>query len=351
MSMVRMERNYSLDLTRIAAVLAVVMIHVSSAFVSSYEINTLEFQTANVLDSISRLGVPLFVMISGSLFLDEKRKISTRNLYFKNIKGILFLLYLWSFLYTCIYNVMLPLLQNEDVVLKELIKDFILGHYHMWYMFMIAGLYAVTPFLRLFVKKKNSRLVLLFIVLSVGVQFTVPVLEGLSAYISGTSVLIALINKFKLDFFCGYAVYYMLGWYIVHVGFPKGQKYLICAAGIISVILTVLYVRTTHDYGNAYDNLNLFILLYASGVMILLSGSIRHELSTKTKKALILLSRMSFGVYIIHPLLITIAKLIVPYHAQPLRYMLLLYLVVVCLSFLICYLFSKVPLARKLVRM
>lgn len=96
--MVRMERNYSLDLTRIAAVLAVVMIHVSSAFVSSYEINTLEFQTANVLDSISRLGVPLFVMISGSLFLDEKRKISTRNLYFKNIKGILFLLYLWSFL-------------------------------------------------------------------------------------------------------------------------------------------------------------------------------------------------------------------------------------------------------------
>lgn len=119
--MVRMERNYSLDLTRIAAVLAVVMIHVSSAFVSSYEINTLEFQTANVLDSISRLGVPLFVMISGSLFLDEKRKISTRNLYFKNIKGILFLLYLWSFLYTCIYNVVLPLLQNEDVVLKELI--------------------------------------------------------------------------------------------------------------------------------------------------------------------------------------------------------------------------------------
>ena len=181
MSMVRMERNYSLDLTRIAAVLAVVMIHVSSAFVSSYEINTLEFQTANVLDSISRLGVPLFVMISGSLFLDEKRKISTRNLYFKNIKGILFLLYLWSFLYTCIYNVVLPLLQNEDVVLKELIKDFILGNYHMWYMFMIAGLYAVTPFLRLFVKKKNSRLVLLFIVLSVGVQFTVPVLEGLSA--------------------------------------------------------------------------------------------------------------------------------------------------------------------------
>ena len=64
-----------------------------------------------------------------------------------------------------------------------------------------------------------------------------------------------------------------------------------------------------------------------------------------------LLSRMSFGVYIIHPLLITIAKLIMPYHVQPLRYMLLLYLVVVCLSFLICYLFSKVPLARKLVRM
>lgn len=349
--MVRMERNYSLDLARIAAVLAVVMIHVSSGFVSSYEINTLEFQTANVLDSLSRLGVPLFVMISGSLFLDEKRKISTRNLYFKNIKGILFLLYLWSFLYTCIYNVVLPLLQNENVIPEEFFRDFVLGHYHMWYMFMIAGLYAVTPFLRLFVKKKNCRLVLLFIVLSVGVQFTIPILEGISVYFPEANTLIDLVNKFKLDFFCGYAVYYMLGWYIVHIGFPKAQKYAICTAGIISLILTVLYVRTTHDYENAYDNLNLFILLYASGMMILLSGSIRHEPSTKTKKILILLSRMSFGVYIIHPMLITIAKLIVPYHVQPLRYMLLLYIGVMVLSFLICYLLSKVPLARKLVRM
>ena len=348
-------RNRNLDLLKIIACLMVIAVHVGTLYGMASNPNEPDyyFTIGNIFHSFPRTPVPLFVMISGAFLLANSKNKNVKSHYKKTFDRIILPTFWFSLGYTILSMLTGYYEQGSSFDFLFPIKSWILGwpYYHMWYMFMIAGLYAVTPFLRLFVKKKNSRLVLLFIVLSVGVQFTVPVLEGLSAYISGTSVLIALINKFKLDFFCGYAVYYMLGWYIVHVGFPKAQKYLICAAGIISVILTVLYVRTTHDYGNAYDNLNLFILLYASGVMILLSGSIRHELSTKTKKALILLSRMSFGVYIIHPLLITIAKLIVPYHAQPLRYMLLLYLVVVCLSFLICYLFSKVPLARKLVRM
>ena len=349
--MTKTGRNYSLDLVRITAALAVVMIHVSAGFVKSFEITTDEFQIANILDSLSRIGVPLFVMISGSLFLDENRKLNTKNIYIKNLKGILVLLFAWSLIYSTVFNIIMPLMEDKTVDIGEFLKDFVLGHYHMWYLYMIAGLYAMTPFLRQFVKKKNKKLIQLFLVVAVCAQFFIPILQGLSDFVPKVSILITLVNRFKLNFFCGYTVYYVLGWYVIHIGFKAWQKRIVIITSILSLLLTIFYVSVTKDYKNGYSNLNLFILLYASGMLQLLLSLIKDEPNRKVKKALILLSRMSFGVYIIHPMLITIAKLIVPYHAQPLRYMLLLYIVVVFVSFLICYLFSKMPLVRKLVRM
>jgi len=91
----RKERNSALDITRIIAVLAVIMIHVSSKFVVSYDISSVEFLCGNIFDSISRIGVPLFVMISGALMLDEERNVNIKQ----NIKSVVCLLLFWSIVY------------------------------------------------------------------------------------------------------------------------------------------------------------------------------------------------------------------------------------------------------------
>ena len=72
------KRNDSLDVIRIAAVFAVVMTHCTAPFVTNFQPDTAEFLWGNLLDSISRAGVPLFLMISGALFLDERRE-TNRN--------------------------------------------------------------------------------------------------------------------------------------------------------------------------------------------------------------------------------------------------------------------------------
>ena len=54
------ERNISLDLIRLVAIIAVIMIHVSANFVSNYEIGNIKFIWGNIFDSISRIGVPFF---------------------------------------------------------------------------------------------------------------------------------------------------------------------------------------------------------------------------------------------------------------------------------------------------
>ena len=153
------ERNIALDVTRIIAVLSVVMIHTSAGLVTSYEIGSPEFMWGNILDSVSRIGVPLFIMISGSLMLDENRNVSIKGLLSHNIPNIVVLLIFWSGFYSIYFNVVAPTMRGETVNFRNALFSFIDGYYHLWYLFMIIGLYFITPFLREFVRKENKRLV------------------------------------------------------------------------------------------------------------------------------------------------------------------------------------------------
>ena len=68
------DRKTSLDIIRIIAVCAVIMVHTCDYFLNNYNPSTSEFVFGNIFDSLSRIGVPLFVMVSGALMLDEKKK-------------------------------------------------------------------------------------------------------------------------------------------------------------------------------------------------------------------------------------------------------------------------------------
>lgn len=132
-------RNISLDFARSLAIFAVVMIHVSSQFVESAGISSGSYVTGVFFDGISRIGVPLFVMISGALFLDEKRTLSIKHLYFHNVRNIILLLIFWSVFYSFISHIMIPIINHEQYELKEFMKDAIMGHYHLWYLFIYAN--------------------------------------------------------------------------------------------------------------------------------------------------------------------------------------------------------------------
>ena len=74
------KRNYSLDIARIVAIMAVAMIHCSANFVIHFNLFSTEFILGNIFDAASRVGVPLFLMISGALFLDERKDITLKSM-------------------------------------------------------------------------------------------------------------------------------------------------------------------------------------------------------------------------------------------------------------------------------
>lgn len=100
-------RIYYLDVLRVIACLSVIMIHASARYVV-YDFGSINFWIANVLDSVSRVAVPLFVMISGALMLDERYSYSTKKLSKHIIRMIIFFIF-WSALYCIIFQIIIPL--------------------------------------------------------------------------------------------------------------------------------------------------------------------------------------------------------------------------------------------------
>lgn len=341
-------RNISLDITRIVAVLAVVMVHTSADFVDDYDIQSSEFMWGNIFDSISRIGAPLFVMVSGALMLDVNRNINMKNLFFRNIKNIVCLLIFWSVLYGSFYNIIYPLIKGKPLNLSDIIKSMVMGHYHMWYLYMIIGLYLITPFLRAFVKKENKHLILMFILISLITQFSQPILNALSRNWGGAVELVNWIKKFNLGFFGGYTIYYIVGWYIVHVGIKK--KWRIYCLGIISLLVIMLYVKTTKDHINGYSYTNMFVFFYSVAVFMALNCKKEWKINDRLKSFIQIVSKLSFAIYIVHPLLQTIVSRIYAYTKNPAMYIWSYFGVVIMLSFVGCYIVSKIPIMKKIVR-
>lgn len=344
------ERIYSLDYIRVLAVLAVILTHTSALIVTGSMPPELNFWIGNIFDSLSRLGVILFVMVSGALMLDENRPLTLRKLFCKKIVGIVALIIFWSAFYAFIYRVAIPSLFMDPVDWRYFFTSFVSGHYHMWYLNMLVGLYLATPFLRAFVKKDDITLVKLFIGVSAVSQFFKPLLKALRPLWPDAKLVLDMLSQFHLSFFSGFVACYLLGWYLLHVGLEKRHEYALYVAGALSLLATILYVGITGDYKNGYSNMNVFIFIYAASVFYALV-QYAPMLKDKALEMMTTMAKLSFGVYIIHPLVLSYVITFWFDDMPALAGVIVWTLTVAVLSFIICWALSKIPVLRKTIRM
>ncbi len=344
------QRNLALDAGRAVAIAAVILIHVCAPLVTGYKPGNPQFFFGNLFDALARIAVPLFVMISGALMLNEDTSFSLKKLFLKKIPQLLLPLIVWSAVYALHYKILTPLSAGKPIDWADVRSAFFMGHYHLWYLYMQIGLYLILPFLRAFVKKENKHLVLLYIGLTLLTQFTVPVLNSVALYWRPAKDILTFMDKFYLDFFSQFVAYYLTGWYVVHVGISKKWKRLfVYALSLLVVLATILYVNATKDYKNAYSDWNLFNFLYTLGVFLAVS---RHCTALKgvVRAVVLFISRHSFGMYVVHVLIIRWVKSWLPKTLFPPVYILACFAIVFAVSLLITFVLSKIPGIRKLVR-
>ena len=87
------------DVLRIFAAIAVIILHTSSFDWYSTPVSSYEWQMFNIYDSATRWCVPVFLMLSGMLFLNVEKPMPTSRIYLKYIPRILSALVFWGVFY------------------------------------------------------------------------------------------------------------------------------------------------------------------------------------------------------------------------------------------------------------
>lgn len=138
---------------RAIACMSIVLLHVVSTWVegSQKTVNGMRYyMDLVIIQVLVRWAVPCFVMISGYLLLDISKNIDIRKLC-KYIGKMLLVLITIGYLF-CIIELVVNGERNASIIVTGLI-NLISGNSwaHMWYVYMMIGLYIVTPICRHFV--------------------------------------------------------------------------------------------------------------------------------------------------------------------------------------------------------
>lgn len=274
--------------------------------------------------SLVRPCVPLFVMLTGVLSLPVKS--SMESFYQKRIPRVLFPFLIWSVLYylTPWFTGLLGL--DNSIVIKlfswaetdsQALSDGLVNvaripyafsfiACHMWYIYMLIGLYLYLPIFSAWVERATRRQKEIILVLWALSTFLPYFTEYISKYAFGTCEW----NSFGLFYyFAGFNGYMLLGHYIQHYVNWSWTKTLSVAlplllAGFLITYNGYSYIMNLPD--KTPEQVELFWTYNTPNVAImtlacfLLVYRIRITADSRLAKWLAHLTTCGFGVYMIH---------------------------------------------------
>lgn len=290
------ERKTYLDVLRIVAAVFVVAIHVinSGADASTGADRSLLI----ALHALVRTAVPIFVMISGALWLDPAREVGAKRVA-KGVARLACAFVVWSAFYAIVQTKLL-----EGGSLKKAAVAFVTGPEHMWFIFMMACLYLLVPILR---KVAESRaLTAYFALLSLVFTFILPI----ALAVLKSDVLYAVNKKLHFSFTLGFVSYFMIGRFLASADLKRWARYAVYALGIASfaasVFLTVCREPASSQFTTVYINPEHPLVMFQAAAIFTFG---RYALSKprykdNTRRALRAVSGCTFGVYLVHPIVI-----------------------------------------------
>lgn len=344
------KRILYLDYMRVTALFSVILLHVSVIDWDKFPVNSLNWQVFNAFDGLVRFCVPVFVMISGAFFLDKDREITLKRLFSHNILRIVTAFVFWSALYAVICTIVEENNTIDGSVIKYFVASVIYGHYHMWFLFTIVGLYLITPFLRkITVDKKLTEY---FIVLSV-VFANLPKILVLSPALD--EVVGKILNKTNMFFVLGYAGYFVLGHYLHTYEIKREYKVTAYLMGAISSIATIV--------GNSYTSLKagtaqeaffdylMPTVLFSSIMVFLIFKDRAASFEQEKKKFIVSMSKLTFGMYLIHDIFIIAFKNmgLSTVIVSPIVMIPLVAIIIFLLSYVATLLINKIPILNKFI--
>ncbi len=339
------DRIVYIDYLRVFATLAVIILHVSASNWYITDVNGIQWQTFNFYDGIVRWGVPIFVMISGAIFLN--RNIPLKKIYFKYIFRLLISFIVWSTIYALFIN---DSTSNRFLAVLE-------GNYHMWFIFMIIGIYMCIPFIKLIIQNNNR--IKYYLLLSFIFAFVIPEIVTLTNDFGNESLINVIkiinnnVNNMNMNIVLGYVGYFILGYYLNKITLNKKQRIIIYILGLLGFVFTIgmnslVSLRTQMHCANYYGNFTVNVLFESIAVYTWFKYSIfnKKRINELVKR----LSKYSFGVYLIHVLVIQQLNIRLGLNTlsfNPIISVIIIGVIVIIISFGLSGILNHIPILKK----
>ena len=300
------EKYLWVDVLRVFAIVAVVIVHVSADIVTEWRsVPWSGWWVANFYDSLARGAVPVFVMLSGALLLPQVE--SYRDFFRKRFQRIFIPFIAWSVFYLLWRKYFYAPSMGLPEALRRLANGEV--HFHLWFLYLITGLYLLTPFLRLFTAHATRRDLFYFLGLCFLIASLVPCWERLDALFFHTG----LGFRIPVEAAQGFIVYFLLGFVLLRESKPS----FVPAAGFLWFAMLLLcffgsgwiVFHKNQFPALFYDNLAPNVVLYAASFFVIvkeMTPRLEAGLSEGMRRVALSLSTASFGIYLIHPVFIDI---------------------------------------------
>lgn len=290
------------DVLRITAIFFVVAVHLSAQHWSDVDVSSRAWFAFNLYCTAGKWSVPVFVMISGALFLG--RDLDIRSILKKYLLRIAIAFAFWSAAYALFVRAL------YGITWDEVLFRFFTGHYHMWFLFMIAGLYLLVPLLRPIVQ--NEKLLRYFLLLAFIFTFLLPQAAFFCSFaLPQVSEVIRTVAMYSYCFFpLGFTVYFIGGYYLSRRDLSRREEIVLYCVGTASLLFSiaapVVLSRAQGAPSDAFYNYNSLNVLFTSVPIFVFARQHLNfpKLGEQALGVLGRLSKYSFGVYLVHPMVI-----------------------------------------------
>lgn len=315
-------REIYADLLRVFAAFTVVFQHTVTSVWYTVPVDSSDFAALNFLNSLSRFGVGIFIMISGAFMLSPKYPHPPQKIFKHNLPRTLIPLVFW----VLVYGIVEELSSGGNVVdlLATPLLLFTKPAGHLWFLYTIAGLYLLTPPLRVFTEHASRKMVLYVITLFFAFGLFLPTVNHLLKTFAGFT----LYKNIGIQGVTSFAGFYLTGFYLSHFGVGATARKAMYGAALASWIVAFVaatYISDLHNTPNEYffGNFRPTTYLMAAGIFAAMRATFskdpqdehtQEQTQEKPQKQSIILQKVTtialkfsgcmMGVYLIHPLFI-----------------------------------------------
>ncbi len=293
-----MENRLSgISLLRIAATISVIALHTAGTVTTAVpQLEDDMFTFFNLITIVFCWAVPVFFMITGSLLLNPQKELTASKCVKKYALRMVLALFIFGIPFA-----LLMLVFNQGTFSPFMLLDSVIAVFtgdtfaHLWYLYVLVGIYLILPVLRGFVKsasKKDIQLVLAVLFL---LDFILPTI---SAY-TGLSF------EFSVPF--TYPVFYLFAGYYISSYKPT----VLCNKALNT---TVILLLTAAVFIMGYNNIPLHCFSYTGPLTAVMSAAMFGNFTVCTgnnkpvhSELIWKIDRLCFGAYLIHPVFIQFA--------------------------------------------